>query len=367
MTKDVAYEIYPGYDTEQFRAMEMDMFIRGFGNDEPCVQFQGRFSVKENVLVLANFVRDEVQKLGGGATLKFTTGYLFYVKGGRNRYGDDRVLIIIDASERDEYGDVTSSSVAISSVAEKTAMDINIRVLGSMEQAVGMFNLLTQKFEAHRVPRINWHYRTHGRAVKTFYITQPTMSKDEYYPFIKPDLKTFYEDYIASTASILILLGPPGTGKTSFIRNMIYQYGMNTDLSYDDSILGSDDFFISFLTNKDSDLLVIEDADLLLTSREHDGNQVMSKLLNVSDGLIKIFSKKVIFTANITDINKIDDALLRPGRCFDVIDFRKLTRDEAKVAANAAGVPSYEYASETALSEVFNGQNHFKKRFGFRN
>jgi ATP-dependent 26S proteasome regulatory subunit len=42
----------------------------------------------------------------------------------------------------------------------------------------------------------------------------------------------------------------------------------------------------------------------------------MSRFLNISDGLIKLPNKKLVFTTNVTNFENIDSALLRPGRCF---------------------------------------------------
>ena len=65
----------------------------------------------------------------------------------------------------------------------------------------------------------------------------------------------------------------------------------------------------------------------------------MNKLLNVSDGIIKIMNKKIVFTANLPSIRNIDGALLRPGRCHKVIEFRELNFEEAVAAAKAGDLP----------------------------
>ena len=39
--------------------------------------------------------------------------------------------------------------------------------------------------------------------------------------------------------------------------------------------------------------------------------------------------RKIIFTTNLANVNDIDDALLRPGRCFANVRTRNLRHDEA--------------------------------------
>lgn len=111
-------------------------------------------------------------------------------------------------------------------------------------------------------------------------------------------------------------------------------------LTYEEGLMHSDGLFIDLIKSASSNLLVVEDADTLLMPRSKEGNPVMNKLLNVSDGIMKDQGKKIIFTANITynNINKIDPALLRPGRAYDVQDFRHLTYQEACKVARLLGI-----------------------------
>jgi len=187
--------------------------------------------------------------------------------------------------------------------------------------------------------------------------------KDEFYPFVPGGLENYFTEYMASVAPILLLLGEPGTGKTSFIRHLIHRHSLETVVSYDEKVMASDDFYISFLTSEDKKLMVIEDADLLLRARENDHNKVMSKLLNISNGVIQLGHKKMVFSTNLDNINDVDEALVRPGRCFDILDFRRLTVEEAKIASAAAGLPPLEepYKKDYTLAEIFN-----RKKMSYR-
>jgi ATP-dependent 26S proteasome regulatory subunit len=44
---------------------------------------------------------------------------------------------------------------------------------------------------------------------------------------------------------------------------------------------------------------------------------------------VRAQGRKIIFTTNLPNIGDIDEALLRPGRCFGSINIRTLQRDEA--------------------------------------
>jgi len=175
------------------------------------------------------------------------------------------------------------------------------------------------------------------------------------YPWINRPYVDYIKDYLDSDACVLILIGPPGTGKTTFIKNIIHQSGGNAKVAYDEKVLSTDDFFAMFIDGED-DILVMEDADTFLSSRQ-DGNSMMHKFLNVSDGLISAAGKKMIFSTNLPNINDIDPALLRTGRCYDTVEFRPLDRIEAQaVLDEVKSDRQLPDGSEFTLAEIFSSQ-----------
>ena len=120
--------------------------------------------------------------------------------------------------------------------------------------------------------------------------------------------------------------------------------------------------------------LIIEDADEFLTKRES-GNTSMKRLLNIADGLTSNKEKKVIFTSNITNLNSIDSALLRPGRCYDAVKFEHLNTEQATKAAQDLELDlSLIVKSSYTLAELFAIKNNKLKLvqnnkavFGFNN
>jgi hypothetical protein len=216
---------------------------------------------------------------------------------------------------------------------------------------------------------INWYFKksNDGYSLSTYPLKLKYQPIDEMYPFIENGMVNYFDSYIKSSASILLLIGPPGTGKTSFIRGLLKHAGKDAMMTYDEALLKNDEFFIQFI-NDNSSFLIVEDADTMIRPRD-EGNALVSRFLNISDGVMDIKDKKIIFTTNLDSIDKIDPALTREGRCHDVLHFRHLQYNEAVALAKKCDIP-FSTTSKTdsyAISEIFNKKRHneVKSRAGF--
>lgn len=166
-------------------------------------------------------------------------------------------------------------------------------------------------------------------------------------PFMKENyLSSVVEDYnfvvkdLASASPrgrLVILDGPPGTGKTYFVRGLINEIENSVFLIVPSSLVShiSDPSFMPAIINLHEDenvpiILVLEDADIALLPRSMDTMSTISDLLNFADGIVgNIIDFRIIVTTNAKKM-EIEPALLRKGRLSRNVHIGKLSVEKAK-------------------------------------
>lgn len=139
---------------------------------------------------------------------------------------------------------------------------------------------------------------------------------------------------IDKSTGLFLFHGIPGTGKTTYLRYLTSKI-KNRDIVYLPSNLVSTisaPNFITFLMDScKNSILIIEDAEMALKDRSDVHNSAVSNLLNFSDGILgDILGISIICTFNC-DLDKIDSALQRKGRCKYIYEFKKLSLDKCKL------------------------------------
>ncbi len=174
---------------------------------------------------------------------------------------------------------------------------------------------------------------------------------------------TFFNAEFVSTLNdtkkrgIHFLYGKPGTGKTNYLRHVIAQLKKNVVFipsGMAESL--SDPGFVSLLIQQaKGQILVIEDAEKAIVSRDASYNTAVSTLLNISDGLLSdVLNLQVICTFN-TDIRNVDNALLRPGRLLSKYEFKDLEIAKANKLSKQLGF-CREYTNPVSLSEIYSNR-----------
>lgn len=197
-----------------------------------------------------------------------------------------------------------------------------------------VLTIVGEQLVRHDMFTIDWQFSSRqGLSSASFDEMADPAPYDEAYPTLAVPVATFIARYLASRETVLILQGPPGTGKTRLVRAILAAMSSrkadSAQVLYtaDMRALENDKIFVDFITG-DHDAFVIEDADHLLMARSS-GNVDLHRFLAVADGVVRAQGRKIIFTTNLPNIGDIDEALVRPGRCFATVRTRALERREA--------------------------------------
>ena len=188
------------------------------------------------------------------------------------------------------------------------------------------------------------------------------------------DLIPFHQKIIKELKSkvrsgLLLFHGAPGTGKSTYIRYVIHCLNKRV-IFLSPRAAGSLDSpeLITLLLQNPNSVLIIEEAENLITSRDSNNNHGISMLLNLSDGILgENLGIQVICTFN-THITNIDKALLRKGRLIGSYEFKPLSVSKSKVLLDELGVTDYQPYQPMTVAEIYHVQsNQFEFRAERRN
>ncbi len=172
-------------------------------------------------------------------------------------------------------------------------------------------------------------------------------------------------------SGLILLYGTPGTGKTTYIRSLMSKYQDSNFIFVQNEFVPRllDPDFIAFLLKQRNAILVIEDAEKVICSRENsNGGSVVSTILQLTDGLFSDYLNiKVVCTFN-TSLSKIDSALMRKGRLIAMYEFNQLSIRKTNDLLNAIGGEASNV--EMTVADIYNKEqkefaNLEKGRIGF--
>ncbi len=177
-------------------------------------------------------------------------------------------------------------------------------------------------------------------------------------------------------AGLFLFYGEPGTGKSSYIEYLLTKV-KKTVIMLSPKIANAldDPNLIAILVQYPDSILVVEDAELLLSSRESNtSSSGISVLLSLTDGLLRSLNIQVIATFNMAILN-IDQAVIRRGRCRMLYEFKKLSEDKTTQLLSDLKINHHIDEKSLTLAEIYNQSETFdidikkkaSKTIGFRN
>ena len=170
---------------------------------------------------------------------------------------------------------------------------------------------------------------------------------------------------------LLIWHGPPGTGKTFALRALMmhwrnrFQFTVVTD---PENLAAQPDYYHHLAGDGSDDedeepseesegerrLFVLEDsADLVLQESRASHFDKVGKLLNMTDGLIGQGRQDIFVLTFNEEVDRIDPAFLRPGRCLARVEFEAFTPEAAAEWLRARGVKDAAVTGRPTVAELY--------------
>jgi hypothetical protein len=230
-----------------------------------------------------------------------------------------------------------SAHVQVTAISEELARSVvEEAITGAAEEAREDETVVEMGF---------WHLGGHGPLRRTREITADPweeISRNYSAPVGAALEKVMRAGRDEVKGRLLLLHGPPGTGKTTALRALAREWApwCQVDCVLDpEALFGHPGYLMEVAVGMDDDsgdegrrwrLLVLEDCDELIRGEaKQSTGQALSRLLNLTDGLLGQGRDVMVAITTNEPLARMHPAIVRPGRCLAQIEVGRLSREEA--------------------------------------
>ncbi|HZM05950.1 MAG TPA: AAA family ATPase [Candidatus Saccharimonadales bacterium] len=163
-------------------------------------------------------------------------------------------------------------------------------------------------------------------------------------------------------SGLTIFHGPPGCGKTSYLRALMARL-LDKAVFYfvpvsEAQMLFNPRFLTFWMKQtkrnpKKSKIVLLEDAEEWLLPRGSGSSDKVSNLLNLADGFLGDHLKLHVIATTNMPIERLDPAIARPGRLVGARQFPRLGREQALRLVQAKNIQNLPEQPDYSLAEIY--------------
>lgn len=281
-----------------FKAIPDTIYVSGIDGEKAFFALQEKFGGQ----VIATHRRRFRER--GARKYTFGESYLVLRKNCLLEFDDYYCEILHDGSDEDFINNCISLMKACRQRQRRKPLEINMLMRSNRGLYLKGMEIKRTKLD------IDMYYEDDFKAVDELIVKRLNMQKDK---------------------GIVLLHGLPGTGKTTYLRNLIGKIKKRVlfvSPGAAERIMDPD--FMELLIDHPDAVLIIEDAENIITDRRLNNGASVSNLLNISDGLLADFLNIQLICTFNSPLTLVDSALLRKGRLIARYEFGKLSAAKAQ-------------------------------------
>lgn len=299
------------------------------------------------------------------------TGSISFRAREENQWGERDYALLMEPSKNDGVIVVECSgdrryTVSISAVSEEVAERYMSAMAALLPAPPPPPPEPPRDFSEVRVAFWMQDPRLHTADSRTRWITTTKWDdiRGNYSATLQPSLDSLVSmtmDEDGEGGKLVLLHGPPGTGKTRFILSLISEWrdwcsaSVVTD---SDQFFGSATYLNSIVFNSEGMgrwlLIVVEDGDEFINVNGRDSKgQAIARLLNMNDGIVGQGLKLLTLMTTNVNVEELNPAVVRPGRCLANLHFGHFSADDANAWLAERGLEDAGVETEMSLASLY--------------
>ena len=267
-------------------------------------------------------------------------------------------IIHYSMADLEEYGDEFKEEI------EKDADKVYVRILYQQEETLNEIKSCFEYAEEEEKKNIYLLVKSEGiLTIRRFDVKLPDIDIElNYGKEMLEKSEVLLKSLDKDRSGLVLFSGKPGTGKSTFIKYLSSK--IDRKIIYLPSNAAEEitsPSFLEFIVDHKNCILLLEDAEKVLMSRESTDNPAISNILNLTDGFLGDCLNIYIIATFNTSKDKIDEALLRKGRLILEHHFEALPPENCNKILEKIGSDRRTEVPMT-LAEIYNEEENYLKK-----